>query len=206
MLSIAFGDDETKRAAIDGIRRIHRRVHGTLRESVGPYPAGTTYSAEDSALLIWVHATLVDSVVLAYEALVAPLSDGERDLYCREAAEVAVDLGAHAADVPLDWRSLQAYLQSELCSGRIVVGEDARGLGAAVLAPHLTVAAAPMTWANRALTIAWLPDQVRTGYGYAWTDRDAARADRVVRSLRLVRRATPRALATWPASRRAWRP
>src|SRR5918996_1999556 len=56
MLSLTFGDQERRAAALSGIKAIHRRVHGTLPVSAGLFPAGTAYSAEDPALLLWVHA------------------------------------------------------------------------------------------------------------------------------------------------------
>ena len=59
MLAITFGDEHQHRAAIEGIRRIHTRVNGRLREAVGPFPAGSAFSAEDPALLLWVHASLI---------------------------------------------------------------------------------------------------------------------------------------------------
>ena len=82
MLAITFGDEPRRSAAIDGIRRIHTRVHGTLPDPVGPFPVGTPYSAEDPALLLWVHATLIESIVITYQHLVGPLSADERDAYC----------------------------------------------------------------------------------------------------------------------------
>ena len=59
-------------ASLDGIRTIHRRVNGRLRTTVGRFPTGTAYSAEDPALVRWVHLTLLESLPLAYEALVGP--------------------------------------------------------------------------------------------------------------------------------------
>ena len=64
MLSLTFGTDAERQASLDVIRAIHRRVNGTLTTGCGCIPAGTRYSAEDPALLTWVHATLVESMVL----------------------------------------------------------------------------------------------------------------------------------------------
>src|SRR6185295_8078484 len=63
MLSLAFGDADSCARSIATIRAIHARVHGQLRETTGVYPAGTPYSAEDPALVVWVHATYIDSVL-----------------------------------------------------------------------------------------------------------------------------------------------
>src|SRR5207244_1875043 len=88
-------------AAVERIRGIHRRVHGTLRTAVGPFPAGTNYSAEDPALVLWVHLSLLESMVLVHDALFGDLSEAERDAYCAEAAWVPVALGAGVLAPPL---------------------------------------------------------------------------------------------------------
>jgi uncharacterized protein (DUF2236 family) len=74
MLALTFGDDAAREAALEGIRAIHRRVHGQLTIGTGRFPAGTPYSAEDPDLLLWVHATLLDSIPRIYELIVAPLT------------------------------------------------------------------------------------------------------------------------------------
>jgi len=94
MLSLTFGDEAARQRTIDGIRAIHRRVNGILPEAVGPYEAGTRYSAEDPSLVLWVHATLIESVLMVYEKLVAPLTEAERDEYCQEAFPIALALAA----------------------------------------------------------------------------------------------------------------
>ena len=128
MLAISFGDDREREAALDAIRAIHRRVHGTLLSRCGPFPAGTCYSAEDPSLLLWVHATLIDSILRVYDQLVRPLTDSERDVYCAEAADVAVALGAQDKDMPRSWRSLHAYLDAQYVSGVIRPCTQARHL------------------------------------------------------------------------------
>ncbi|MEZ5316980.1 MAG: oxygenase MpaB family protein [Vicinamibacterales bacterium] len=205
MLALTFGPPEVRDAAIAGILTIHRRVHGRLRADVGPYPAGTPYSAEDPALVRWVHLTLLDSVIRAADLLVSPMDEAARDTYCREAAWVALALGARAADIPTRWADVHAAVERACASPDICVGPDARTLAPAVLAPRgvLAAAAAPAARLNRRLTLGWLPASVRAGYGFDWTDRDARRFDRTVRIVRAVRRWTPDRLALWPEARQA---
>ena len=52
MLALSFGTDAEREHALQGIRTIHTRVHGQLREPVGVFPAGAAYSAEDPALVL----------------------------------------------------------------------------------------------------------------------------------------------------------
>jgi uncharacterized protein (DUF2236 family) len=202
MLALTFGSADQQRGAIDGIMTIHRRVHGTLREAVGRFPAGTPYSAEDPALVLWVHATLLDSIPLVYDRLVRPLSTAERDTYCDEAAWVAIALGAGAQDVPRSWAATQAYLEEMYRSGSIAVGSDARELAAAVLAPPLSTFIAPVAWANRLVTVGLLPEPLRRGYGFGWSDSRQRSLDRCLSAIAGARAITPRVLAWWPEARR----
>ena len=202
MLALSFGDAFEAGHAIAAIRAIHTRVRGQLRETTGPFPAGTRYSAEDPALLLWVHATLIDSVIVLYERIIAPLSAEERDSYCVEAADVAIALGVEEDAVPRDWAALQEYLQCEYGSGRIAVGDDARRIVEAVLFPPLSAVSGPFAWVNRLVTLGLLPDAVRDQYRYAWSDRRTRQLNRTLGLIRSVRRMLPRAVAWWPAARK----
>lgn len=84
------------------MRRIHDHVAGTL-------PDGTPYSANDPALLTWVHAAEVDSFLrahLRYRDPAMPIT--RQDAYLAEMAQVAEALGA--TDVPRTRAALTAYL------------------------------------------------------------------------------------------------
>ena len=202
MLDLTFGSDAESERTLERIRAIHRRVNGTLPVDAGPFPAGTPYSAEDPQLVLWVHATLVESVPMFYEMLVAPLTPGERDAYCVEAAPVAVALNAPADQVPCSRAELEAYLDGMYASGRIAVSAQAEELAEAVLSPPFGPLGAPGTAMNRLLTVGTLPAKVRTQYGFEWTRKHARAFDVVVRTLRTSRRPLPDRLAKWSAARR----
>src|SRR5262245_15266928 len=70
MLDLTFGTADEAQRIIDRINSIHDRVNGRLPAAVGIFPAGTPYSARDPKLLLWVHATLIDSMTVAYETFV----------------------------------------------------------------------------------------------------------------------------------------
>jgi uncharacterized protein (DUF2236 family) len=93
MLALTFGNRTQVEGAGAHINRIHDRIHGTLRVASGPFPAGTPYSAHDPHLLCWVLATLMESMPLAYELCVGPLTQEERARYCQEARGVGELLG-----------------------------------------------------------------------------------------------------------------
>jgi uncharacterized protein (DUF2236 family) len=202
MLALTFGSDDDRERALDAIRAIHRRVNGVLEHGVGAFPAGTRYSAEDPALVVWVHATLIESVILTYEHLVAPLSAEERDAYCEEAFPIAVALAARAQDVPRRWDDLRSFMERMHASGALAVGSHGRELSRAVLSPAGGWAVAPASWVNRVVTIGLLPSGVRQQYGLAWTERDERKLARILSCLRATRRVLPDALALWPDARR----
>jgi uncharacterized protein (DUF2236 family) len=202
MLSLTFGDDDRRQAALDRIRGIHRTVKGTLRDAAGPFAAGTPYSAEDPALLLWVHATLLDSNAQVYQRLVGRLSTEELDLLCEESAPLVTELGGNPATTPRRWRDLQDYIGNIEASGQLVVTPAARAIGTAVLAPRAGRWRAPLGGLHTLVGTGLLPPMLRTAYGFPW---DAAREEKFLRAMRLIRaarRVTPRSIAWWHDARR----
>jgi uncharacterized protein (DUF2236 family) len=206
MLALTFGAEDERERALGSIRTIHQRVHGHLRTAVGRFPAGTRYSAEDPDLVLWVHATLLESVPMAYERFVGPLTIAERDAYCDEAAEVAVALRARSDDVPRTWADARAYLDRMYSSGDLVVSPHARDLAHAVLSPAAARwVAGPATWANRIVTLGLLPPAIRRQYGLPWRRRHQRAFNAVVPGLRFAQRLLPGAVTQWPEARQQLR-
>jgi len=202
MLAISFGTARERQSAIDGILAIHRRVHGTLPSACGPFAAGTNYSAEDPDLLLWVHATLVESILLAYERFVAPLTAAERDRYCAESADVAVALGAHTDAVPRSWDALRAVLERGYASGEVVVGDQARALAASLLTPFSGwIGRQVVTPVATLVAAGQLPADIRLRYGFAWNRTRSRRFLGLIALFRAIRRILPRRLAWWKAAR-----
>ena len=203
MLALSFGDEQEQARAYDGIRTIHRRVNGHLPVAAGRFPAGTRYSAEDPELVLWVHATLLESIPLVYERLIAPLSVAERDAYCADAARVAIELGARDADVPRTWAAVRRYMDATYASGAIAVTAQARELAAAVLAPRFAAIVAPAAWINRLFALGDLPPALREQYGFTWSERDARALNRITAVLRGLRSGAPSFVTLWPQARRS---
>ena len=202
MLALSFGDRDEQADAIDGILAIHYRVRGALRETVGRFPAGTRYSAEDPDLVLWVHVTLLDSMVLAHDALLEPLSAAERDAYCTESAWVAGRARAPArTKCPPPGQRRRPVCSVSTRRARWRWGRTAARSGDAVLSPPLGPLAVPLTAIVRFITRAWLPDEIRSLYGLSWSEADARRLPRVLKALRAARRLLPNRAARWPESR-----
>lgn len=201
MRRLSFGDERARAETLARIRAIHQRVNGRLHQRVGVFPEGTPYSAEDPALVLWVHATLLDTLPRAFDALVRPLSTHERDAFCDEAAQSAIDLGAHSADVPRTWAELQRYLSATIESGILAVGEQGQEVGRAVLVPMASVLVRPATAFNQAIAVGLLPPAISRVYDLSWSERDQRRFNRAVRVVRNLRGWAPPAVALWPDAR-----
>jgi len=99
-----YGSHADAMSLIERVRRIHEYVKGTG-------PDGQPYSADDPALLTWVHVAEVSSFLAGYLRYVGPLSAADQDQYFREEAKVAALLGA--PDVPRSRAEIDAYLEAQ---------------------------------------------------------------------------------------------
>jgi uncharacterized protein (DUF2236 family) len=202
MLDITFGTEEKAREVIRRINAIHGDVHGHLKQDVGSFPAGTPYSATDPALLLWVHATLLDSMILAYEMLVGPLTLEERDRFCVEAVPTGAALGIPGDQMPRTARQLRDYMDRMYASGQIAVGADARTLAASLFSPPLGPAVG-LFRITRLVTVGFLPPAIRDGYGFAWDSRRERACRALMKVIRRVRHLLPPMLREWPSARAA---
>jgi uncharacterized protein (DUF2236 family) len=197
MLAVTFGDTEQMITAAARINEIHDRVRGRVRDG-----ADETYSAHDPDLQRWVHATLLESVLLTYERLVGPLTPRERDVYCSEAAFMEPLLGMPDGWLPQDRMQLDTYMRETLAGGRLVVTDTSRALARAVLYPPRWHMAWPAFRAVQLLTIGALPPSIRQAYGFEWRARDARALARWTALLRTLQRVLPPIARQWPMAKR----
>ncbi|MES2755501.1 MAG: oxygenase MpaB family protein [Pseudomonadota bacterium] len=96
-----YGSTATAEAMIDRVRGIHDHVGGMLED-------GTPYSANDPALLTWVHVAEADSFVRAFIRYREPgFARADEDRYFAEMAVVAERLGA--GPIPRSRGEVDAY-------------------------------------------------------------------------------------------------
>jgi uncharacterized protein (DUF2236 family) len=102
--TVTFGERAAVERAAARVRRIHERVTGTDPVT------GRAYAAGDPALLLWVHAALVDSTIAATDLFGLGLPAADADRYVAEMAIAAELLGVPASQVPRSTAELAAYL------------------------------------------------------------------------------------------------
>src|SRR3984893_8232131 len=81
MFTMVFGTTEQALAMARRLHQRHEGISGRLAKSAGPFAAGSQYRANEVAALRWVHATLIDTTVVACELLYPRLSVQEREHY-----------------------------------------------------------------------------------------------------------------------------
>ena len=202
MRKLAFGDDQLVSRTIARINAIHDRVNGRLKTAAGGVEAGTPYTATDPALLLWVHATMLESVSLAYERFVAPLSAAEKDAFCAEAVGVGHRLRIPEHLLPRTRASLDDYMNGVRNSGQLEVTETARHLARGLLFPPLVDPTRPGAWLNRLVTLGLLPPDIRSAYGFRWSARRDRLLAFVAASMRVLLPLTPPLIRFWPEGRR----
>jgi uncharacterized protein (DUF2236 family) len=201
MIDFTFGDPAHVSRAAARIDAVHRRVNGRLRHDTRAFRAGTSYSATDPALLLWVHATLLDSVPLAFERFVRPLSDAEKDEYCAQSRPTATLLGIPGDRLPATAADLRTIVDGMRSSGCLEVTPDARRVARDLLYPPLTDPTRPAAWLMRLVTLGLLPADVRAAYGFRWTPRHARGFDLVSAALRRAWPRLPPLVRHWGAAR-----
>jgi uncharacterized protein (DUF2236 family) len=205
MLGIAFGDLQTARRIGGRIRAAHERVRGVLRDGTRRFPSGTPYDARDPDLLLWVHATLVDSALEVYGRVVAPLEEAERAEYYEESKRVARLCGVPKRTLPESLAQFDAYFRDTVQGELLEVTPLARELAEAVLYPSLPWIPRRAGELAALLTAGLLPAAVRERYGLRWTPARERAFLGILRLLRLSLPLLPRALRDMPQARRAMR-
>ena len=137
---------------------------------MGPFPAGTPYSAEDPELLLWVHSTLVDTALLMYRTYVGPLSADDIDGFWQDHRKVIEFLGVPEPVIPPTYADFQAYSRTMIDSDVICVTPEAMELArATVMRPPLPAGLRRAWEAVNFVTAGLLPAKLRRDYGFTWT-------------------------------------
>jgi uncharacterized protein (DUF2236 family) len=191
---IAFGTTEEAERVGASVQAVHARVRGTTRAPLGVFPAGTRYAADDPELMLWVHATLVQASLSAYQRFERRLSPAEQESYYREMALVARLFGTPADVIPPTHGDFRDYFAARVRSPVLTVTEPARQIARTILRPPLPAPMRLLAPAHRAVTAAQLPRRLRLEYGLR-TTRDPL-VDVAGRSVKL---------ASWPVLRAAAR-
>ncbi len=166
--AIVFGTRTEARQAAQTINQRHQNVRGALDTDAGSFASGAAYQARDPDLLLWVHATLIDTILMIYSLLVAPLSPAEQEQFYLESLQTARLVGLSPDRCPPTLDAFQEYMRAMLSSDRLAVTPAAKELAALVLHPPKLPVAWPLFEATANITTGLLPPRLREMFGYRW--------------------------------------
>jgi uncharacterized protein (DUF2236 family) len=104
--TVLFGERGVAQEAAARVRAIHEHVQGVDPET------GRPYAATDPALLLWVHAALVDSGIVACELFGDELTKAEADQYVGEMRVAAEIVGVPPGQAPSSRAELGRFMES----------------------------------------------------------------------------------------------
>ena len=184
---IVYGSKDEAERAGEAVQAVHRRVHGHTSRPLGPFPAGTCYSAAQPDLMLWVHGTLVETSLALYHRFVHRLSADQQEAYYRDMALVARIFGTPEEIIPPTFAGFRVYLSEQLASSQICVTEPAREVAEVILrASSLPAPLRLIAPAHRLCTAALLPPRLREEYGLDWSAPRGLALRGGARSIRLV--------------------
>ena len=203
MWSIVFDEESQAREALRQVAMVHKRVRGNM-PPVEPSHAGAAYDASDQELLLWVHATLIDAAMVAYNLFVEPLNPAERANYYNDSKKLAALFGIQESNIPLSVAAFDSYMSEILASREIIPGSIAKSLALDVLypGPWILRPAGPLF---RLVTAGLLPGTLRDGYGLEWNERREKKLLLAAKAIRAVLPVTPSLVRIVPNARKSER-
>jgi uncharacterized protein (DUF2236 family) len=177
------------------LREMHRNIRGVDQN-------GRPYHALDPSAYFWVHATLLDSAIVAWRHFATPISADDQDRLYREWRSIGSMLGIPSRAMPADMADFRGYME-ETTAGLTenqTVRDVLRSLTGDVPPPRpwfpsrlWTVVDKRLSGHLTTLTLGTLPPDLRCRLGLPWTPIDALtfarKADRI--------RGTVSALPNW---------
>jgi len=216
-LTIVYGDGATARAEIGRLGRLHRTVVGPVRDPLAvASTAAERYAARDPALALWVHATLVDSTIVAYDAWIEPLSAARRERFYAETRPIGRAFGIPDELLPVGYDAFADYVAAMLgAQGPVHPTPTARALALAILHPPLSpllpgalgqaagrLPRSAVTWTMWP-SVALLPSGVRDEFGLVWDRPRRLVAGWLTAGIRAWRPLFPTSWREMPQARRA---
>jgi uncharacterized protein (DUF2236 family) len=184
VFTMVFGTTSQALAASRGLHRRHSQIGGTLIESAGRFAAGSAYRANDVAALRWVHATLTDSAIVAYQLVHPPVSLEDRERCYAEFLQFAALFGLPKEALPANWTGFTEYVDMMVGSDILTASDVARRIAADLFSGAGTYLRVP-SW-YRALTARLLPPRLRDEFGLPYGRSEHRTAERALAVLRFA--------------------
>jgi uncharacterized protein (DUF2236 family) len=203
MWSIVFDERTEARTALARVENRHKKVQGVVSPGE-PLHAKNHYDAFDQELLLWVHATLIDSAMIAYDHFVRSLQPVEKVGYYDDSKRLACLFGIEEKLIPPSLTEFEQYMERVLTKRVLAVGPTARNLSQDILyaRPWIFKPAGPLF---RFVTAGLLPEKLREGYELTWNERKEKTFSLLARAIQVSLPLVPTPIRVVPNARAAER-
>ncbi len=181
--------------AVEAARRLHSRhakITGVMPITAGPFAAGSRYFANETSALHWVHATLVETALIARDLVLPALSAEERERYYAESRVFAALFGILQPNLPPTWEEFTGYNEAMWASDTLTVIPHARAIAEQVLRGSQLGFRAPKWY--RAVTAGLLHPRLRRDFGLPYDEAEQRLATRALHWIRSIYPALPGSL------------
>jgi len=184
MFAMDFGTLDQALAAARRLHRRHAAITGVMPRAAGPYAAGSRYRANEASALLWVHATLIETALVARDLLLPSLSTEDRERYYAESRVFAALFGIPQANLPSNWEDFATYNNAMWESETLTVVPEARAIAEQVLSGTNLCLRIPKWY--RAVTAGMLPPRLRIAFGLDYGQAEQRIAESMIKWIRRV--------------------
>jgi len=172
---VIHGSEDEAHAVGERLGRVHELVRGN------------GYAASDPQLLLWVHATFIDSLLCIGQRSYGALTLAEQTRFYEDAKRIGAVFGCPDELQPTTLDEFRRYVDTMAMA--LTVTEVGRELARAVFWPDVPTSRRPLIALYRLACFGSLPEPLRSQFPRPWTAADA-------RAFRAGRAAVPH-LAPW---------
>jgi uncharacterized protein (DUF2236 family)/outer membrane biogenesis lipoprotein LolB len=202
LLAMVYGTTPQAFAAAAKVRMEHDRIYGKMKYDAGAFKQDTDYHANEINAMIWVYATLWDTVITMYEQIEKPLTQTEKEQFYEETKLFAMLFGIPMEALPKDWDAFVAYNRDMWASPQLTITPATKDLAKFVMSAQNVFLILPM-WVQRVFASANLPPRLREQYGMHYGIFTQASYEGMLFGLKIADRLAPKTFRYNPAYNQA---
>jgi uncharacterized protein (DUF2236 family) len=169
---MVFGTPAEAMATGRNVREMHKRIKGVA-------PDGRRYHALEPEAFAWVHATLIEGIVVGHRRFIGPLTPPAIERMYDEWLGIGLRLGVRDGDLPETWNEFRVYFD-RMAADRLEDNDVVHGVLSVLSRPKRPpipllgdpawrVASLPLARAGALAMRGLLPPVLRERFGLRWS-------------------------------------
>ncbi len=161
--TIVYGSMPQVMEASNTVHKIHNAIEGQIPYEAGAFERDSHYGANEVSAMIWVSATLWDTLAKMYEEYEGPLTAAEQDQFYEEIKLFNMMFGIPESANPPNWTAFQDYVETMVHSPQLTVTDNAKMLKEDLFNQNSIILGFPL-WVQEVATAVNLPAPIREQY------------------------------------------